>query len=71
MAFEVTKRRRRRDFVHFVELFSTSRTQERSEVDSNSRFCLFSVKTANFLYFPFFGGPKEVSVGKGNRTIAA
>ena len=37
VAFEVTRRRRRRDFVHFVELFSTSRTQERRGWDSNPR----------------------------------
>ena len=33
-----TKRRRRGDFVHFAGYFSTSRTQERSEVNSNCQY---------------------------------
>jgi hypothetical protein len=45
----------------------------RSGVDSNSRFRLFSAKTANFLYFPFSAGenPIAVSGSKRDRAIAA
>ena len=38
VAFELMKRRTCRDFAHFAGYFPTSRTQERSGVDSNSRF---------------------------------
>jgi hypothetical protein len=37
VAFELTKRRTRRDFAHFFKNFNTSRTQERSAVISNSQ----------------------------------
>jgi hypothetical protein len=38
-----------------------------SGMDSNSRFRLFSAKTANFLDFPFSvrGNPMEIGGGKG------
>jgi len=37
VAFELTKRRTRRDFVHFFREFNTSRTRVRIAVKSNSQ----------------------------------